>query len=134
MQAQIRIGTIEKLKVVFSPEMLNRIDEIIVFHALMLEHLYAIADLMVTQTQQRLAQQAITLQITEEARCWLAEQKYNPASGARHLRKTVQCFLEDMLAEAILRGVFKRGDTVLVEVVAGNLSPRILTSVPAKEI
>jgi ATP-dependent Clp protease ATP-binding subunit ClpC len=120
------------LQEAFSPELLNRIDEVLIFHPLELNHLRAITDLLIAQTQQRLAQQEIELQISDAARHLLTEHGYDPSCGARHLRRTVQCALEDMFAEAILRGELNRGDSVLVDVVEGELTTKVLAPVPAK--
>ena len=76
---------------------------------------------MIDQTQQRLAEQSIELQVTDAARCLLVEHGYDPVYGARPLRRTVQRMLDDMLAESILRGDLAAGDRVFVDVVDGQL-------------
>ena len=114
------------LKDLFKPELLNRVDEIVVFHALEQEHLREIVDLMLCQTQQRLAEQSIELQVTDAARCPLVEHGYDPYYGARPLRRTVQRLLDDMLAESILRGTLASGDMVLVDVVDGQLMAKTM--------
>ncbi len=88
----------------FRPELLNRIDETVVFHALEQEHLHEIADLMIVQTQQRLAEQGIELSVSGAARLVLVKKGYDAEYGARPLRRTIQALLEDMLAEAMLQG------------------------------
>lgn len=108
--------TLRALKDQFRPELLNRVDEVIVFHTLRLEHLHHILNLLIVRTQQRLAEQAITLQVTDAMRLLLVKRGYHPAYGVRPLRRTVQSLLEDMLADAILRGSLKQGDSVVVDV------------------
>ena len=112
---RIRSTVLPALKEVFKPELLNRIDEIVVFHPLGQKHLRQIVDLMVAQTQQRLSEQSIILQVTEDACTLLVERDYNPEYSARPLRRTVQTLLEDLLAEAILQSSIATGDTVIVD-------------------
>ena len=109
------------LKALFKPELLNRIDEIVLFHALEQTHLHEIVDIMIAQTQKRLAEQAITMEVSIEARRLLVRRGYDPIYGARPLRRTVQRMLEDMLAEAILEGTCVPNDTVTVDTVDGDV-------------
>ena len=118
---QIRERAINGLRESFRTELLDRIDEVLVFHALGRTHLRQIIDLMVVQTQQRLAAQSIDLQVTDEARMLLVARGYDVQYGARPLRRMVQHLLEDRLAEAILRGLCGKGDSVVVDVVDGQL-------------
>lgn len=117
MRAQVMLA----LKDLFKPELLNRVDEVVVFHRLEQEHLREIVDLMIGQTEQRLAEQSIELEVTDAARCLLVEHGYDPVYGARPLRRTVQRMLDDMLAESILRGDLAGGDGVVVDVGEGGL-------------
>src|SRR6266487_4276210 len=110
------------VKEMLKPELCNRIDEIVVFHPLEQKHLYKIADLMLAQTQQRLSQLSITLSVTEAARTFLVQAAYTPAGGARLLRHTIQSQLEDMLASALLNNSFTANDSVVVDLIDGNLS------------
>lgn len=114
------------LKDLFKPELLNRVDEVVVFHALEKDHLREIVDLMVEQTRQRLAEQSIELRVTDAARLMLVEHGYDAEYGARPLRRTVQCMLEDMLAEKILHGTLEPEDAVEVDVMDGKLGTHIL--------
>ena len=116
----IRAQVMLALKDLFRPELLNRVDEIVTFHPLEQIHLREIVDLMVAQTQQRIEQQGIDLQVTDAARAVLVKCGYDPVYGARPLRRTVQRMLEDMLAESILRGTFAAGDTVTVDADENN--------------
>ena len=106
----------EQLRLTFRPEFLNRIDEIIVFHALTQEEILQIVDLMLERLQEALQERSIGLQVSAEARRFLAEEGYAPEYGARPLRRLIQKTIENQAASAILRGDFKDGDTVLVEV------------------
>ena len=119
---RIRSHVMLALKDLFRPELLNRIDEIVPFHSLAEEHLREIVDLMVAQTQERIARQAIHLHVTDDARTLLVKHGYDPVYGARPLRRTVQRMLEDLLAESLLRGTFVSGDTVTVDVVEDALA------------
>lgn len=123
---RIRSQVMLALKDLFRPELLNRVDEIVTFHPLEQAHLRQIADLMVAQTQKRIAQQGIDLQVTDPARVLLVKHGYDPIYGARLLRRTVQRMLEDMLAESILRGTFTSGDTVTVDADEDRLRVQIL--------
>ena len=117
VQAQI----LPALKELFRPELLNRIDEVVIFHTLEPEHLRDIVDLMLEKTRQRIAEQFITLHISHAARALLVERGYDPVYGARPLRRAVQRMLDDLLAESLLRGHFQPGDTVEVDVEEGQL-------------
>jgi ATP-dependent Clp protease ATP-binding subunit ClpC len=119
---RVQATILPALKALFKPELLNRVDEIVVFHPLQQQHLHHIVDLMITQTQRRLAEQSIILQVSEAARHLLVQRGYDPACGARPLRRTVQTLLEDPLAEAILQGTLTSGDTVFVDVSNGELA------------
>ena len=99
----------------FRPEFLNRIDEIIIFHALRKQELRRIVELQVTHLQQRLQERGIRLMLTSEAHDWLAAVGHDPVYGARPLRRAIQKHLETPMAKAILRGDFRKGDTIVVE-------------------
>ncbi len=109
------------LKEMFKPELLNRIDEIVLFHVLEQKHLHEIVDIMIRQTQKRLAEQSIEMEVSTEARDLLVRYGYDPVYGARPLRRSVQRMLEDMLAEAILEGTCVPNDAVVVDVVDKQL-------------
>ncbi len=99
----------------FRPEFLNRIDEIIIFHALQKQELRRIVELQVTHLQQRLQERGLRLTLTSEAHDWLAAVGHDPVYGARPLRRAIQKHLETPMAKAILRGDFRKGDTIVVE-------------------
>ncbi len=113
---QMRSIVTPALKELFKPELLNRIDEIVLFHALEQAHLNEIVDIMIVQTQKRLAEQSITMEVRPEARRLLVKHGYDPVYGARPLRRTVQRLLEDMLAEAILQGTCVPNDALVIDV------------------
>ena len=106
----------EGLKKTFRPEFLNRIDEIIIFHTLTLEHMEQIVDLQMMEIRERLEERGITVELTDAARKWLAKEGYDPAFGARPLRRTLQRHVESPLSKRILRGEFVTGDHVLADV------------------
>ncbi len=108
----------------FRPELLNRLDDIILFHPLGRQHLRQIVDLLIARTAERLASQAITLQVSSSARDLLINYGYDPEYGARPLRRAIRHLLEDALSEALLRGEIGRGMTVEVESVDGELQLR----------
>jgi ATP-dependent Clp protease ATP-binding subunit ClpC len=92
---------------------LNRIDEIMVFQQLTKEEIRRIVDLMSADLQSRIKSQGMELVITDDCKDMLAKDGYNPAYGARPLRRSIQRFLEDALAEQVLQGLFKEGDTII---------------------
>lgn len=108
---------IEKaLKSTFRPEFLNRIDEIITFSALSREQMRQIVDLQMKEIQERLSERNLFVELIPAARDWLADQGYDPAFGARPLRRALQKFVESPLSVSLLSGEFKKGDTVIVDV------------------
>jgi ATP-dependent Clp protease ATP-binding subunit ClpC len=121
---RVQAAVLPALKDLFKPELLNRVDEIVVFHPLQQQHLRQIVDLMISQTQGRLSEQSITLQVTESARDLLVQRGYDPTYGARPLRRAVQTLLEDSLAEAILQGKITAGDSVTVDASNGEFAIR----------
>jgi len=106
----------EGLKQTFRPEFLNRIDEIIIFHTLTLEHMEQIVYLQMKEIRERLEERGVSIELTEAARKWLAEEGYDPAFGARPLRRTLQRYVESPLSKRILQGEFKAGDHVLADI------------------
>ncbi len=105
------------LKKTFRPEFLNRIDEIIVFHGLTQGHVKQIVDLQMRDVAARLAEHGVTIELTEAARDWLAEEGYDPQFGARPVRRTLERYVENPLAKRLLAGEFNDGDTIVVDVV-----------------
>ena len=105
----------------FKPEFLNRLDDVIMFDALAPEELGEIVDLQVASMARRLASRHITLDVTDGARSWLATEGYDPAYGARPLRRLVQREIGDQLARKLLAGEIHDGATVRVERTADGL-------------
>ncbi|MFF2085328.1 ATP-dependent chaperone ClpB [Nocardia sp. NPDC058176] len=100
----------------FKPEFLNRLDDVVMFHALDAKQLESIVDINLRQLQKRLAQRRLTLDVSEEAKQWLAVRGYDPAYGARPLRRLIQQAIGDSLAKELLSGAVADGDTVKVSV------------------
>ncbi|MFQ5882144.1 MAG: ATP-dependent Clp protease ATP-binding subunit [Candidatus Methylomirabilales bacterium] len=101
-----------ELKKTFNPEFMNRIDEVIVFHPLTKEHMWQIVDLMLYRLQSQLDEKRITLRLSDDAKEFLIEKGYDPQFGARPLRRAIQRYVEDLLAEEMLRGTFSEGSAV----------------------
>src|SRR6266540_974274 len=104
----------EELKRSIRPEFLNRIDEVIVFHSLSREDVKAIVDLMMKRLREQLKAKDVEIELTDDAKNHLAEKGYDPALGARPLRRTIQRLVEDPLSEKLLWKEFKAGETVIV--------------------
>jgi ATP-dependent Clp protease ATP-binding subunit ClpC len=123
----------EELKQYFRPEFLNRLDEIIVFRQLTKDEVKEIAEILLKDIFKRLTQQGIDLKVTEKFKDRLIEEGYNPSYGARPLRRAIMRLLEDSLAEEILSGRVKNGDTAVVDVdEAGQV--KILNEAPEREL
>ena len=105
----------------FRPEFLNRLDEIILFHRLGQEHMGPIVDIQVSRVAKLLADRKVTLELTDAARAWLGRVGYDPVYGARPLKRAVQKYLQDPLAEKILRGEVPDGSAVHVDEGDGGL-------------
>ena len=110
-----------ELKKVFRPELLNRVDEVIVFHDLVAEEIEAIVDLLVARVRDQLIGQGVGIRLTPAARTLLATSGFDPAMGARPLRRAIQRLVEDPLSEQLLAGEWLPGDTVLVDVEDGRV-------------
>jgi len=105
----------------FRPEFLNRLDEVILFHRLGQSHMAPIVDIQVSRVDKLLADRKIVLDLTDAARAWLGRVGYDPVYGARPLKRSVQRYLQDPLADMILRGEVKDGSTVKVDEGDGKL-------------
>lgn len=104
----------EELRKTFRPEFLNRVDELIVFHALDKEHLRQIVDIMLQTLIAELKERGVEVEFTEEAKDVLAKEGYDPQYGARPLRRAIQRLIENPLSEEMLKGNFELGDTIVV--------------------
>ena len=104
----------------FKPEFINRLDDVVVFDALSAEQLVGIVDIQLDSLADRLASRRLTLHVSDAAKAWLAERGYDPAYGARPLRRLIQQAIGDRLAKALLAGYVRDGDTVNVDVAEGG--------------
>ena len=120
----------EELKVVFNPEFLNRLDDVIVFHPLSREHIAQIVSILLKDIRKRLAEDELTIRLTPAATELLVKNGYDEAYGARPLKRAIQNFIEDPLSEKILLGEFSRGDEIEVDASAdgSKLDFRVLSS------
>jgi len=106
----------DALKRTFRPEFLNRVDEIIIFSPLTVEDVEKIVELQMRALRERLKEQGLEIELSDAARKWLARQGYDPNFGARPLRRAMQKYLESPLSMQLLKGQFKAGDRVHVDV------------------
>ena len=112
---EMRRRVMDAVKAHFKPEFLNRIDELIIFHSLGLEQIKAIVEIQVKKLEQRLLERRIQLKMTEKAKEWLAKEGFDPAYGARPLKRVIQKEIQDKLAMKILEGKFKEGSTITAD-------------------
>jgi ATP-dependent Clp protease ATP-binding subunit ClpC len=112
---------LEEMKKTFRPEFLNRIDGVVVFHALTQEHIRQIVELMLSQIEVQLKEKDMKLEITDAAKDFLGEKGYDPAFGARPLRRVIEHMVEDPLSEALLEGRFNSGDTIQIDCQNGEI-------------
>jgi ATP-dependent Clp protease ATP-binding subunit ClpC len=112
---RMKQSVLEKVKHTFRPEFLNRVDEVIVFHALSTEQIKQIVDLLLARVADEVRSQGMELVVAAEAKEVLAQEGFDRALGARPLRRAIQRRIEDPLAEAILHGDFKEGDVIVAQ-------------------
>jgi len=113
---------VEELKRSFRPEFLNRIDEVIVFHSLTRENVKEIVDLMMVRLREQLRAKDVEIELSDATKELLAEKGYDPALGARPLRRTIQRMVEDPLSEKLLHKEFRAGETVIVDIRDGEIT------------
>jgi ATP-dependent Clp protease ATP-binding subunit ClpC len=120
----------EELTHVFNPEFLNRLDDVIVFHPLAEQHIAQIVNVMLKDVRRRLAEEELTIRLTDAASAFLTKQGYDEQYGARPLKRAIQRYIEDPLSEKILLGEFQKGDEIEVDVHADGtkLEFRVPTS------
>src|SRR5215217_1950816 len=124
-----------ELKKVFRPEFLNRIDDVIVFHKLQKEEIKTIVELLLRRIRQSLAERELQLELTEDAKELLVEKGWDPSMGARPLRRAIQRYIEDPLADFVLRAELTPGATVMVERGPEGADPEVtLTVVEPKKV
>jgi ATP-dependent Clp protease ATP-binding subunit ClpB len=120
-EEEIKNRVMEALKAQFRPEFLNRVDEVIIFHQLGREHIKRVVDLQFDLLKKRLADRHIEIKLTEKAKELLVKEGYDPAYGARPLKRTIQRLVLDPLAVKVLKGEFKDGNTVVVDAKADDI-------------
>jgi ATP-dependent Clp protease ATP-binding subunit ClpC len=118
---EIKDRVMREVKTVFKPELLNRIDDLIVFHQLEKDHIRRIVDLTLADLSERLAEQNLTIQVTDAVKDKLAADGYDPVYGARPLRREIEAQLENSLAAKLISGELKKGDRVLVSLREGKI-------------
>ena len=121
-EEKMRTDMQSALKKSLLPELLNRIDDVIIFHPLTKEHLKSIVDLLIREVEKGLAERNIKLEVNEEAKAWLGQKGYEPLYGARPLRRAIQKYVENPISTKILQGEFKEGDTIAISLQEDNLS------------
>jgi ATP-dependent Clp protease ATP-binding subunit ClpB len=114
-----REAVLNALRARFRPEFLNRIDEIVLFHSLGIEHLKRIVDIQMELVQKRMSERKIEIELTDAAKEFLVREGYDATYGARPLKRTIQRAILDPLALQVLEGKFVEGDTVVVDVEKG---------------
>ncbi|HTZ19176.1 MAG TPA: ATP-dependent Clp protease ATP-binding subunit, partial [Dissulfurispiraceae bacterium] len=116
---KMKDNVLSELKKTFNPEFLNRVDEIVVFHTLEKEHLLSIIDLLIEETNRKLIEYSLTINVSAEVKDWLLNKYYQPAYGARPMRRAVYKEIEDQLSEELLKGRFKNTEIVNVQLHEG---------------
>ncbi|NWF94160.1 MAG: ATP-dependent chaperone ClpB [Syntrophaceae bacterium] len=113
---EMRRRVMEAVRAHFKPEFLNRIDDLIIFRGLGIEEIKAIVEIQVKKLQQRLSERRLRLELTDKEKEWLAKEGFDPAYGARPLKRVIQKEIQDNLAVKLLEGRFREGDTIKVDV------------------
>jgi len=131
---EIRSSALSELKKQFRPEFINRVDEIVVFHALTGKQVESIFHLMLGEIGERLLQRNLRIDVTAKARHWLITKGYDVTYGARPLRRTLQKELEDLLSLRILEGQLQSGDHITVELRRNKLALKIKKFQPSAEV
>jgi ATP-dependent Clp protease ATP-binding subunit ClpC len=121
----MRTKLMDELKRLFRPEFLNRLDNIVVFRALSKEDIYKIVDIQLGYLKPRLDEHELKLEMTEAAKEKLATEGYDKNLGARPLKRVMQRVIEDPLSEGVLSGEFKRGSTLIADVVEGEIKLQV---------
>jgi ATP-dependent Clp protease ATP-binding subunit ClpB len=119
---QRKASVLEAVEMNFKPEFLNRLDDIVVFHALDTTQLKSIVGIQLAAMGRRLGDRRLTLEVTDRAKDWLATNGFDPVYGARPLRRLVQSAIGDSLARALLAGEIRDGDHVVVDAAGEGLS------------
>ena len=122
-----------ELKKVFRPEFLNRIDDVIVFHKLQKDEIKTIVELLLRRIRESMAERELQLELTEEAKDFLVDKGWDPSMGARPLRRAIQRYIEDPLADFVLRSELPPGATVIVDAPPEGDDREVTLSVVAPE-
>ena len=130
---EVERRVMEAMRAHFRPEFLNRVDEIVIFHALKREHLKQIIEIQLNRVRQLLADRQITIELTDAAKELIIEEGYDPAFGARPLKRVLQRRVQDPLALMILKGEVRDGDHVLVDRAGDELTFTVTEPAPAEE-
>jgi ATP-dependent Clp protease ATP-binding subunit ClpC len=117
---RISAKLMEEVKKTFNPEFLGRVDEILIFNALGKEEVNRIVDILMKASLERVAEKRLKVQLTEKAKEFIIEKGFDPAAGARPLRRTIQRLVEDPLSDELLRGTFVEGDTIKIDHADGS--------------
>jgi ATP-dependent Clp protease ATP-binding subunit ClpB len=112
---EMRRRVMDAVKGHFKPEFINRIDELVIFHGLGIEQIKAIVGIQMKKLQDRILERKIHLHLSDKAKEWIAKEGFDPAYGARPLKRVIQKEIQDKLALKLLEGKFKEGDTVTVD-------------------
>jgi ATP-dependent Clp protease ATP-binding subunit ClpB len=120
-EAEMRRRVTEALRAHFRPEFLNRVDEVVIFHSLSREQIGQIVEIQLAGLRRRLAERHLSLELTDAAKELLANEGYDPVYGARPLKRAIQRRILDPLAQAVLRGEFREGETVVVDNAGGRI-------------
>jgi len=132
-QTDMRLKVDDALKSLFRPEFLNRIDASIIFHPLTNEEIQSISTLMLKRVQKQLDEHQMRLEVRQDALDLLSRRGYDPAFGARPLRRIITNLIEDPLAEGLLDGSFKEGDMIVTDTEGGEVRLRSLRQIEADE-
>ena len=119
---EIKAGALNELKKLLSPELLNRIDDVIVFNALTYEQISAILDIQMDELSLRLEERGLKIRLTEDAREYLVKHGYEPSMGARPMRRLLQREIEDPISIAVLDGKAKNGGEIEIDFAEGALT------------
>ncbi|MBU6337792.1 MAG: ATP-dependent Clp protease ATP-binding subunit [Acidobacteria bacterium] len=123
-----------ELKKSFRPEFLNRIDDVIVFHKLQKDEIRAVVELLMLRVRETLAERGLQIELTEEARDFLVEKGWDPSMGARPLRRAIQRYIEDPLADFVLREELTEGATVMVDVAPEDAEDEVVLTVVESKV
>ena len=129
---ELKEDLLGQLRKGFRPEFLNRVDDVVVFHALSEKHVRKIADLLIEKSKELLAARGIKLEVAVKARNYLAERGFDPNFGARPLRRLIQREVENPVSNQIISGEYREGDTVEITLVGKDLSFKLKKRVPVK--